>query len=230
VAEVARVAGGSAEVGARKLRQHVFWECPVAQAVLQEVQAGVPGGTQLLRQHVWLGLAPCSAIRLAVWRVVCIAALGAMDKGRRCLWCLHHKQLDQQAAAVGQDQELRQLSLWEAWGVAPSEVGHAGDEQGQALQPVSPLLRACRAAVQDFWARLQQFVSGLPPVPPPRPGARDSGGHPKWVGSSEVGVEHAFIRRVGQAAPPQFMVALPDGAAAGVLEVQALEVQGLEEA
>jgi hypothetical protein len=220
VARVATVARRGPVEGARKLRQHVFWECPVAWAVIQEVEAGLPRGTRLQRHHVWLGVAPCDAVRLAVWRVVCVAALGAMDKGRRCLWCFHHEQQEQQAFATGQAPVLRQLTLWQAWGVPPAAEAEDGVPQPLLVQQtVPPVLRAQRAAVQDFWARLQQFVASLPPVPPPRPGARAHGGHPRWGGSAAVGEAHPFIRRVGQAVPPQYEVVLPEQAAAAIVRV-----------
>ena len=79
-------------------RQHAFWDCPVAQAVRQQLQRGLPAGRQLAQWHVWLlQPPPASGVRPVVWRVVCIAALWAMEQGRRYLWWA---QSEQQAHAM----------------------------------------------------------------------------------------------------------------------------------
>ncbi len=66
-------------------RLHAFWECPIAQAVHQQLQLGL-GGVQLEWAHVWLFQTPTQACQLPVWQVVGLAALGAMEHGRRRLW------------------------------------------------------------------------------------------------------------------------------------------------
>ncbi len=69
-----------------QLRQHAFWECPVAQAVRQELAQGL-GGMTVQQWQVWLLQKPTgTAMQARVWRVVALAALWAMDEGRRCLW------------------------------------------------------------------------------------------------------------------------------------------------
>jgi hypothetical protein len=85
------VAGAPArDRGAPATRAHAFWECPVAQAVLRDLRLGLPAGVQLRRHHVWLCIPPCPGIRVSVWRVVCIAALSAINVGRGVLWTQHH--------------------------------------------------------------------------------------------------------------------------------------------
>lgn len=75
-------------------RLHHFWQCPVAVAVVREVLAGLPpawctrpvgGPPALACSHVWLMTPPRGRRRVCagVWRVVCLAALVAMDEGRR---------------------------------------------------------------------------------------------------------------------------------------------------
>lgn len=66
-------------------RLHAFWECPVAVAVRQQLQLGL-GGVRIERAHVWLLQAPSQACQVPVWQVVGLAALGAMEYGRRRLW------------------------------------------------------------------------------------------------------------------------------------------------
>jgi hypothetical protein len=63
-------------------RVHHFWDCPVAGAVLDEVRQGLPQGTSLQREHIWLGRVPGCQIDSGVWRVVAVAAIEAMAKGR----------------------------------------------------------------------------------------------------------------------------------------------------
>lgn len=70
-------------------RQHVCWDCPVAQAVVGRVGAGVGlGGGGVRQWQVWL-LQPTHGLKAAVWRVVALAALDAMWVGWRSLRAMH---------------------------------------------------------------------------------------------------------------------------------------------
>ncbi len=60
------------------LRQHQFWECPVALAARAQLLA-VP------QTAVWLLEAP-PGMHKQVWQVVCLAALSAMAWGRGLVW------------------------------------------------------------------------------------------------------------------------------------------------
>jgi hypothetical protein len=68
-------------------RQHSFWDCPVAVAVRDQLATAM--GSPPTRASLWLlrptpaGLCPGS------WTLVCLAALDAMDFGRRYLWAGH---------------------------------------------------------------------------------------------------------------------------------------------
>lgn len=66
------------------LRQHTFWLCPVARDVVRQLQRGL-GNQPLAQWNLWL-LQPPRDVRPAVWRVVALAALEAMEMGRRSLW------------------------------------------------------------------------------------------------------------------------------------------------
>jgi hypothetical protein len=70
-------------------RAHHFWDCPVAVAVRSEIERGLNhGGGQysLDRHHVWLCVPPGRpGLHEGVWQVVCLAAILAMDKGRKLL-------------------------------------------------------------------------------------------------------------------------------------------------
>ena len=73
---------------AAALRLHAFWGCPVAQAVVFQLRRvlGDDAGDWVRREHVWLLRPPHRDIALCVWDVACLAALSAMDFGRRFLW------------------------------------------------------------------------------------------------------------------------------------------------
>ena len=64
-------------------RDHFFWGCPVAQAVVEEVQRCLPPAAGFVhRPHFWLLRAPPGQFEQA-WMVVALAALSAMEHSRR---------------------------------------------------------------------------------------------------------------------------------------------------
>jgi hypothetical protein len=65
-------------------RRHHFWECPVAKAVIECISHQLGADVQLTPATVWLGYPP-PGVHAGVWDVVCLAAIGAMDSGRRRL-------------------------------------------------------------------------------------------------------------------------------------------------
>jgi hypothetical protein len=117
-------------------RRHHYWECPVAQAVAQEltrVLAGF-GGEPLRCDHVWLARRPHPQLHWGVWVIVCQAALLGMDKGRRLMV----------AATLGPQQQQRSL---------------------HSLPRHARMLVVNRVAVATFWDMLADFVGlGLAPV------------------------------------------------------------------
>ncbi len=69
-------------------RGHHFWQRPVAAAVRQELQRHLPGTAaapfkvgKLPQAAVWLARTP-QGLHVGVWRVLCLAALLAMDSVR----------------------------------------------------------------------------------------------------------------------------------------------------
>ena len=63
---------------------HAF-ACSVAQAVVASVRAQLlPAHRPLQRQAIWLGEAPAE-VHDGVWAVVCLAAVAAMDHGRKVM-------------------------------------------------------------------------------------------------------------------------------------------------
>lgn len=63
-------------------RRHHFWECPVAKAVVETVAAQLGPNKELTPRNLWLGSSP-GGVHTGVWDVVCLAAIAAMDSGRR---------------------------------------------------------------------------------------------------------------------------------------------------
>jgi hypothetical protein len=71
-------------------RLHAFWDCPVAVAVRGQLAAGLPPGTMVARTNVWLLQPPAGVVGLCprAWAMVALAALEAMEFGRRYLYAL----------------------------------------------------------------------------------------------------------------------------------------------
>ena len=147
--------------------QHHFWSCPVAAAVVGELQRGWEAGEGALaaevpavrREEVWLLAPPVRPsaglqqrrLHGGVWSVVCLAALTAMDHGRRALVAMHLGREAAQRQAAPQRQlggGGRQLSLFEAWGLPPPPP--------PPLPPLAP--RAAGAAAARFWSLLADFA------------------------------------------------------------------------
>ena len=61
-------------------RLHHFWHCRVAQAVVEQVEARV--GAPIRREQLWLGVCP-PGLEQCVWDVVVLAAVSAVETGRR---------------------------------------------------------------------------------------------------------------------------------------------------
>jgi hypothetical protein len=79
------------------LRLHCFWEYPVAQAVVAEIQRGLPAraAPPVSPADVWLLQPPPGrTVHTSIWAIVCMVALRAMELGRCNLW-------DPALAAVG---------------------------------------------------------------------------------------------------------------------------------
>ena len=74
------------------LRQHYFWDCPVAVAVREQLAAALPAAQS--QHHLWIMHLPAGASHQGVWRVVCLAALLAMEHGRKALWRLTIEQAE----------------------------------------------------------------------------------------------------------------------------------------
>lgn len=75
--------------------QHHYWSCPIAQQVVEVVAAQLPpawctqspGVCPLKQHHLWLMQPPAGPKHLhrMAWLVVCLAAINAMDTGRKAV-------------------------------------------------------------------------------------------------------------------------------------------------
>jgi hypothetical protein len=81
------------EPASRLWRSHVFGSCVVAQAVVAAVSAclALPAALPAPEAHFWLMHPPSAPlVHVGPWRVICLAAVTAMDFGRSCLHRLCH--------------------------------------------------------------------------------------------------------------------------------------------
>jgi len=133
-------------------RPHVFWSCPVAVAIREHILAALghpPHGLpHLLREHIWLFRPPQPGINQLFWDVICLAALGAMEYGRRVLLSLSLQNVDVQGG--GASQNIFSSASDEA-SVSSSELVVEGGRDF--------VTRARRAAVAHFYAGLADFCS-----------------------------------------------------------------------
>ena len=76
------------------LYMHHFWLCPVAVAVRAEVEGQLrafgmlPQGSALPCAAVWLAVSPHQQLHGLVWDMVCLAAIHALERGRRAAWAV----------------------------------------------------------------------------------------------------------------------------------------------
>jgi hypothetical protein len=123
-------------------RIHAFWNCAVAQAVVNEINHSL-GITDLMqRHHLWLSIPPMThnPINLHIWQVVTLAAVTAMDHGRKAM----HAML--------------------------KSVPATPPPQHQRTPALSVITRAANAASGRFWCILQDYVdtdNNITPPPPP---------------------------------------------------------------
>jgi len=108
----------------------------------------LPDDAELLtRKHVWLMHAPAS-VHPGLWRVVCLAAVEAMDKGRRLLGGWHQREAAggdpaPPPIAAGRRAMAHFWALLEdfAAGPWPVRVGHGDDMKVHSLPSDHPFFR-----------------------------------------------------------------------------------------
>lgn len=164
-------------------RVHHYWDCPVAVAVMESVLSELPaawctrpvGRPPLTMRHVWLMQRPAGPKKLhcGVWRVVCLAALNAMDVGRK-----HATKLsipppapDLQQPPVLPQGQARITTFFQPAALTASQQQHAQllaqrrqqqelHLQQQRQHAVAQVLQeAKQQAVLRFWELLADFVA-----------------------------------------------------------------------
>ena len=195
-------------------RLHHFWACPVAQAVVSDIQAAcataaapAPPPPPLALAHLWLARTP-AGLHAGIWGVVCLAAIEAMDRGRRGLAAARLRQERQQTAAQPQPSQQRQLTLDAFLQLSPAGTAAAAEpppppppaaEPSQAAAgggpPPDPLTSAIRRARSTFWSLLADFEaldcipsSWLSEVPPTHPFFRPCNGRIRMRPLPRVGM------------------------------------------
>ena len=121
-------------------RQHTFWECPVALAVRHQITSCLSMPNLLQQKHVWL-LQALPGVDCTVWTVVCLAAVDAMEYGRKFLWAQHLHPPHQVTHIAAQ----------------PYALVHDG---------MLPLVQQiANSAAARFWHNIQDYVHTCPPGP-----------------------------------------------------------------
>lgn len=132
------------------LRIHAFWDCPIAKAVINEIDHAAATGDAIQRYHIWLASPPQTRhpVDPSVWHVVSLAALTAMDHGRKTMYAM--------LKDVPSGPERRQQR-----------------PHHQNVPTLPPHVRAARAATARFWCLLQDYADigggASPPLPPGHP-------------------------------------------------------------
>ncbi|PNW76979.1 hypothetical protein CHLRE_10g417450v5 [Chlamydomonas reinhardtii] len=141
-------------------RQHHFWDCAVAKAVVAQINAHNPGPSPISQAQLWLVQAP-PGFQQCVWDVVVMAALAATEHGRVRL-----RGMTRAAAALGIQTAAAAAPEAAVAGAAEAEpdLDEIPPTQLTPPQPgVNPVELACARAVADFWSRLMQFAQlGVP--------------------------------------------------------------------
>jgi exonuclease III len=114
-------------------RPHTFWDCPVAYAVRDEVMHSLPAGCVLERHHVWLLDPPHKSIHPQLWALISLAALAAMEKGRRTLAHLTLEAAAKAREAVAAEDDIVSPPR------SPFHEGVVPDSDSDASSPFNPL-------------------------------------------------------------------------------------------
>ena len=160
--------------GVRPGRLHHFWDCPAARAVVDDITSSVAAAAPqpplaLSTADLWLARTP-PGIHAGVWGVVCLAAVEAMDRGRRRLVATRLQQQRQQPPATGP--QYRQLTLDgfllpDADNADPAVAGEEPPPPPAHDQPqltpgqhdADPATAASRTARRAFWSLLADFTA-----------------------------------------------------------------------
>ena len=127
-------------------RAHTFWQCPVAQRVVVEMDSELTAAAALQgRQHspivmadVWLARPPGGVLPW-LWRLSCMVAIAAMDTGRRRAYKLQLEEVQHSGAATVE--KAGQAALAKLWALFAEAASGRRLPSGQAPQVAQPFLR-----------------------------------------------------------------------------------------
>lgn len=120
---------------------------------MDAIQTHVPACPPLQRKHIWLAEPPTSEVHPDMWLVVCMAALTAMDYGRKRMHMLHMQRNEQNVQQV----RVRQTQITDFF-EALSPPLPTTQQQIQPPPPPTPLQAASASAVTQFWMCLHNFA------------------------------------------------------------------------
>jgi hypothetical protein len=156
-------------------RSHHFWQCPVAEAVMHTISANLPATwcsrpatrPAVTKSHLWLMKPPPGPKRMhpGLWRVICLAALNAMDVGRKAAnkFRMDHRQPTNVAAPPPADPQQQLITN----ALQPADPTAAQQQRQQVLQQrqqrlqheaALKLAEAKQQAVAQFWLLLSDFT------------------------------------------------------------------------
>ena len=126
-------------------RRHQFWECAVAKAVTATIQTHLPPHTHPLRRsQIWLMNPPPQPLSPPTWKIICLAALSAMEKGRKSLIhlnCLLSSNLDDPPFSLS------------------SSSSTPPEHRRRPRNPAHATRMAATSAVLEFWDRISDFAA-----------------------------------------------------------------------
>lgn len=178
-------------------RMHYFWECPLAKAVIAEMQKSLgPTAMPISRAQLWLLQAP-PGVAKHVWMVAGLAALNAMNKARRYITAVCMPDIQQRRPAGSQHSQQQELAA----APPPAPLQHTTlpvpqRHPQQASQ--SQLVLARLHAISRFRSELQDFTSLHAKKPPAA-----------WTKLGALPANHPFIRIVETASELSMQLA-PD--------------------
>lgn len=158
--------------GVRPDRHHHFWACPTARTVVDDITCSLAAAAPqpppaLTTADLWLARSP-PGIHAGVWGVVSLAAVEAMDRGRRRLVAARLQQQRQQPPAAGP--QYRQLTLDgfllpgtstadSACEEPPPPPAHDQPDLPASQHDADPVTAAGRTARRAFWSLLADFTA-----------------------------------------------------------------------
>ena len=166
------------QVPAAQARAHVFWGCPVAEAVRAVLQRNLPAGSVLQPRHLWL-LEPPADINAAVWAAVGMAALNAIHKAWSCMF-----RATPAAAAAATSKQQRRGGKQQQWQQSQQQEQQTQEECSAAQQLIINA-GAASEAVDRFIKGVQDFVVAI------------RGSDEAKALGAQLGVKHPFISAEG---------------------------------